>query len=185
MYWPSTPMLNRPALKATATARPEKISGVAISRTRLGYESRALGWSPSSARAGGVRVGRVQISVFLISGALAGLVGLNHLLGDRGFLGANYQTNLGFDGIAVAFLGRNHPAGVVAAALLIGLLERGQDGVALLTRLPQEIIVILQGVLILSVVVAYNVVSRTAARRAARRERELAGADRVAVEEGA
>jgi general nucleoside transport system permease protein len=151
-----------------------------LRRTRLGYEARAVGWSPSSAEAGGVRVGRVQLSVFLISGALAGFVGLNHLLGDRGFLGANYQTNLGFDGIAVAFLGRNNPAGVVVAAMLIGLLERGQDGVALLTRLPQEIIVILQGVLILSVVVAYNVVSRAAARRSARRPAGGADLDRVA-----
>jgi ABC-type uncharacterized transport system permease subunit len=139
-----------------------------LRRTVLGFEARAIGLSPSAAQAGGVDIGRVQIAIFLVSGALAGLVGLNHLLGDRGFLGSNYQTNLGFDGIAVAFLGRNGPVGVLVAALLVGLLNRGQDGVALLTDLPQEIIVILQGVLILSVVVAYEVVNRVAARRSQR-----------------
>jgi simple sugar transport system permease protein len=144
-----------------------------LKRTRLGYESRAVGSSPSSAEAGGVGIGRIQVTIFLISGALAGLVGLNDLLANRGYLGANYQTNLGFDGIAVAFLGRNHPFGIVLAAVLIGLLNRGQDGVALLTELPQEIIVILQGVLILSVVIAYEIVGRAAARRVQR----LAGAE--------
>jgi general nucleoside transport system permease protein len=139
-----------------------------LRRTRLGYEARAVGSAPGAAEAAGIITGRVQVQVFLISGALAGLVGLNDLLGTRGFLGANYVTNLGFDGIAVAFLGRNNPAGVVAAAMLVGMLSRGQDGVALLTRLPQEIIVILQGVLILSVVVAYELVNRALARRVQR-----------------
>lgn len=153
-----------------------------LKRTRLGYDIRAVGSSPSSAEAGGVDIGRIQITVFLISGALAGLVGLNHLLGDRGFLGANYQTSLGFDGIAVAFLGRTSPVGVVAAAILVGMLERGQDGVALLTDLPQEIIVILQGVLILSIVVAYEIVNRAAARRVQRTERLVEREDDIVAE---
>ena len=150
-----------------------------LKRTRLGYEARAVGSSPSSAEAGGVRIGRIQITMFLISGALAGFVGLNDLLANRGYLGANYQTNLGFDGIAVAFLARNNPFGIVVAAILIGLLNRGQDGVALLTDLPQEIIVILQGVLILSVVVAYEIVNRASARRVQRlvRSEEAAAGD--------
>ena len=150
-----------------------------LKRTRLGYEARAVGSSPSSAEAGGVAIGRIQITMFLISGALAGFVGLNDLLANRGYLGANYQTNLGFDGIAVAFLARNNPFGIVVAAILIGLLNRGQDGVALLTDLPQEIIVILQGVLILSVVVAYEIVNRASARRVQRlvRSEEAAAGD--------
>ena len=141
-----------------------------LRRTTLGYEARAVGFAPGAAEAAGINPSRVQVWMFLISGALAGLVGLNDLLGDRGYLGANYVTNLGFDGIAVAFLGRNNPAGVVVAAVLVGMLNRGQDGVALLTSLPQEIIVILQGVLILSVVVAYEVVNRTLARRLRQRD---------------
>ncbi len=134
-------------------------------RTRLGYEVRAIGASAGSAEAGGVSIGGTQIKIFLLSGALAGLVGLNHILGDTGYLGSNYETGLGFAGIAVAFLGRNHPAGIPLAAILFGMLLRGQDGLAILTELPIEILIILQGVLILSVVVAYELVSRALVKR--------------------
>lgn len=136
-----------------------------LSRTRLGYEVRAVGSSPGSAEAGGVSIGAAQIKIFLISGALAGFVGLNHMLGDKGYLGSNYESGLGFAGIAVAFLGRNHPAGIPLAAILMGMLLRGQDGIAVTTDLPPEILIILQGVLILSVVVAYELVSRAIRRK--------------------
>ncbi len=134
-------------------------------RMRLGYEVRAVGSSSGSAEAGGISIGAAQVKVFLISGALAGLVGLNHLIGDKGYLGSNYETGLGFAGIAVAFLGRNHPGGIPLAAVLIGILLRGQDGIAISTELPTEILIILQGVLILSVVIAYELVQRVLRRR--------------------
>ncbi len=134
-------------------------------RSRLGYEVRAVGSSAGSAEAGGISIGATQIKVFLISGALAGFVGLNHILGDKGYLGSNYETGLGFAGIAVAFLGRNHPAGVFLAAILVGMLSRGQDGIAVTTDLPTEILIILQGVLILSVVIAYELARRVLTRR--------------------
>jgi simple sugar transport system permease protein len=136
-----------------------------MSRTRLGYEARATGLSPGSAEAGGVSIGGIQLRTFLISGALAGFVGLNYLLGDAGFLGINYETTLGFTGIGVAFLGRNHPLGIALAAILLGMISRGQDGVAISTDLPREILVILEGLLILSVVVAYEIVRRVLLRR--------------------
>jgi simple sugar transport system permease protein len=134
-------------------------------RTRLGYELRAVGSSSGSAEAGGVSIGAAQVKVFLISGALAGMVGLNHILGDRGYLAHNYEAGLGFAGITVAFLGRNHPFGIPLAAILVGMLARGQDGIAVTTDLPREIVIILEGVLILSVVVAYEIVRRALARR--------------------
>jgi simple sugar transport system permease protein len=136
-----------------------------LSRTRLGYEARATGLAPGSAEAGGVSLGGVQLKMFLISGALAGFVGLNHLLADAGFLGINYETTLGFTGIGVAFLGRNHPAGIALFAILLGMIARGRDGVAISTDLPTEILIILEGLLILSVVVAYEVVRRILLRR--------------------
>jgi ABC-type uncharacterized transport system permease subunit len=151
-------------------------------RTRLGYEARAVGTSQGSAEAGGISIGATQLRVFLISGALAGFVGLNYLLGDAGFLGVNYETTLGFTGIAVAFLGRNHPVGIVLAALLFGMLFRGEDGVAVATDLPREITVILEGLLILSVVVAYEIARRVRLRREAevRRTEEQEGVGRAA-----
>jgi ABC-type uncharacterized transport system permease subunit len=140
-------------------------------RSRLGYEIRAVGSAAGSAEAGGISIGAAQIKVFLISGALAGFVGLNHILGDKGYLGSTYEAGLGFAGIAVAFLGRNHPAGIPLAAVLLGMLLRGQDGIAITTELPTEILIILQGVLILSVVIAYEVVNRALARRRQRQVR--------------
>lgn len=141
-----------------------------LHRTSLGFETRAVGGAPGAAEAGGISIGATQIKVFLISGALAGFVGLNHLLGDAGFLGANYETQLGFTGIAVAFLGRNNPIGIVLAAIGIGMLNRGEDGLALVTDLPREIVIILEGLLILSVVVAYEITRRIVLRR---RQREV------------
>jgi simple sugar transport system permease protein len=138
-------------------------------RTRLGYSTRAVGASAGSAEAGGISIGGIQLKVFLISGALAGLVGLNYILGDRGFLGSNYVQGLGFAGIGVAFLGRNHPAGIPFAAILLGMLLRGQDGVAVTTDLPTEVLIILQGLLILSVVVAYALAQRFMNARSKRR----------------
>ena len=149
-------------------------------RTRLGYEVRAVGASPGSAEAGGISTGAVQIKIFLISGALAGFVGLNHILADAGFLGVNYERDLGFTGIAVAFLGRNHPVGVPLAAIMLGLLFRGEDGIAITTDLPREIVIILEGLLILSVVVAYELVRRWLVRRRQRTVRAEEGADSAA-----
>lgn len=149
-------------------------------RTRLGYEARAVGASPGSAEAGGISIGATQLKVFLISGALAGFVGLNYLLGDAGFFGVNYETTLGFTGIAVAFLGRNHPVGILLSALLFGVLFRGEDGVAVATDLPREITVILEGLLILSVVVAYEIARRVQLRRQAEFIRQEEGETRAA-----
>jgi general nucleoside transport system permease protein len=140
-------------------------------RTRLGYELRAVGSSAGSAEAGGVSIGATQIKVFLISGALAGFVGLNHLLVEQGYFGSTYQQFLGFEGIAVAFLGRNGPVGIPLAAILLGMLRRGQDGIAVTTDLPEEILVILEGVLILSVVIAYGIATRILRRRRQQAER--------------
>jgi simple sugar transport system permease protein len=145
-------------------------------RTRLGFETRAVGSAPGAAEAGGISIGATQIKVFLISGALAGFVGLNHLLGDFGFLGANYETQLGFTGIAVAFLGRNNPFGIVVASIALGLLNRGEDGLALVTSLPREIVIILEGLLILSVVIAYEITRRIVLRRRQREVRAEEGA---------
>jgi general nucleoside transport system permease protein len=151
-----------------------------LHRTRLGYEVRAVGLSPGTAEAGGISIGATQIKVFLISGALAGFVGLNHLLVDAGFLGVNYETLLGFTGIAVAFLGRNHPVGILLAAILFGILARGEDGLAVSTELPREIVIILQGLLILSVVIAYEITRRILLRRRQRQVRGEEGADSAA-----
>jgi simple sugar transport system permease protein len=143
-----------------------------LRRTRLGYEARAVGSSPGTARAGGISIGATQLQLFLISGALAGLVGMQQLIADKGYLGAAYVTQLGFTGIAVAFLGQNNPIGIIFAAILWGILSRGEVALQIGTEVPREFIIILQGVLILSVVITYQV----AKRRLAARQLQRAGA---------
>ena len=146
---------------------------VLIRRMRLGYEARAVGSSAGSARAGGVSIGAVQVKLFLISGALAGLVGMQQVLAERGALVQNYESLLGFTGIAVAFLGQNNPIGIVFAAILWAILTRGETALQIETDVPREFVIILQGILIFCVVVVYQV----AKRRLARRQLQRAGAE--------
>jgi simple sugar transport system permease protein len=136
-----------------------------IRRTRLGYEARAVGSSPGSARAGGISIGATQLRLFLISGALAGLVGMQQILADKGYLGTNYVAQLGFTGIAVAFLGQNNPIGIVGAAIVWGILGRGETALQIETDVPREFIIILQGILILVVVITYQIAKRRLAAR--------------------
>jgi general nucleoside transport system permease protein len=136
-----------------------------IRRTRLGYEARAVGISPGSARAGGISIAGIQVKLFLLSGSIAGLVGMQQILADRGYLGQNYLAQLGFIGIGVAFLAQNNAIGIIFAAILWGLLSRGETALQIETDVPREFIIILQGILIMSVVIVYQVVKRRLARR--------------------
>jgi simple sugar transport system permease protein len=151
-----------------------------LRRTRLGYEARAVGASAGSARAGGISIGGVQLKLFLLSGALAGLVGMQQLLGEKGFLPVGYEAALGFTGIAVAFLGQNSPVGILFAAILWGILARGDTAVQISTDVPREFIIILQGILIISVVVTYQLARR---RLFALQMRKAAEVDHVSDEE--
>jgi ABC-type uncharacterized transport system permease subunit len=143
-----------------------------IRRMRLGYEARAVGSSPGSARAGGISIGATQLKLFLISGALAGLVGMQQILADKGHLPQNYIAALGFTGIAVAFLGQNNPIGIVFAAILWGILSRGEVALQIQSEVPREFIIILQGILILSVVITYQIAKRRLAARQLQRAGE-------------
>ncbi len=143
-----------------------------IRRMRLGYEARAIGSSPGSARAGGISIGATQLKLFLISGSLAGLVGMQQILADKGHLPQNYIGALGFTGIAVAFLGQNNPIGIVFAAILWGILSRGEVALQIQSEVPREFIIILQGILILSVVITYQIAKRRLAARQLQRAGE-------------
>jgi ABC-type uncharacterized transport system permease subunit len=146
-------------------------------RTRLGYEARAVGASSGSARAGGISIGGVQLTLFILSGALAGLVGLQQMIGEKNYLPLSYETALGFTGIAVAFLGQNNPIGIVFAAIVWGTLARGETALQIQTNVPREFIIILQGIFIMSVVVTYQVARR---RLLARQLRRAAAVEDVA-----
>ena len=132
---------------------------VLIWRTRFGYDLRATGINPEAARASGVDPNRMIVTTMLISGAIAGLIGMSDLLGFFHAYTLDFPTGLGFDGIAVALVGLNHPAGIAVAALLFGWVDRAAQ-ILDLEGIPKEVIIITKGVIILSVVVAYEVVRR-------------------------
>jgi len=132
---------------------------VLIWRTRFGYDLRATGINPEAGRASGIDPNRMIVRTMLISGAIAGLIGMSDLLGFFHAYTLDFPTGLGFDGIAVALVGLNHPAGIAVAALLFGWVDRAAQ-ILDLEGIPKEVIIITKGVIILSVVVAYEVVRR-------------------------
>src|SRR6185436_10197063 len=107
---------------------------------------------PSAAEYGGISIRRQMVIAMAISGGLAGMAGINEVLGYRYRYYDGFSDNYGFTGIAVALLGRNHPAGVVLAALLFGVLTRGGVPVDAFTQhVTKDIVQILQATIILFV----------------------------------
>jgi ABC-type uncharacterized transport system permease subunit len=152
-------------------------------RTRFGYELRASGMNPGAALFSGVDPKRMVVYTMLISGGIAGLVGISQLLGFQHAYTQDFPFNLGFTGIAVALLGRNHPVGMALGALLFGFMDRSAL-ILDLNDIPREVISILQGVVVLAVVVAYEVVNQMIERREVRAAAE-AMHDEEAVDGGA
>ncbi len=138
-----------------------------INRTRLGYDMRATGANPFAAEASGVPPKRTIILAMLLSGAIAGLVGMPDLLSDQHFYSLRFPRGLGFAGIAVALLGRNHAIGVAVAAFAFGWLERASGVLEVRGDAPREIVTIMTGVVILFAVVAYALAQRRARAEAA------------------
>lgn len=121
-----------------------------IWRTRLGYEIRTLGHSSKAAKYAGMSEKRIVIVAMVISGALAGMMALNPTMGDQHNVSLDFVAGAGFVGIAVALMGRGHPAGIVLAAILFGALYQG--GTELSFQMPditRDMIVIIQGLVIL------------------------------------
>ena len=120
-----------------------------IWRTKLGYEIRAFGQSETAAKYAGINPVRITVITMLISGALAGCMAINNVMGEAERLVLNATEGAGFIGIAVALMGRNHPFGVVLAAILFGFLYQGGAELALWTDIPRELIVVIQALVIL------------------------------------
>ena len=123
---------------------------VYVWRTRWGYELRTAGQSEPAAVYAGIRPKSVIISAMCISGALAGLVAVNEIMGVHHRIINNFTAGYGFTGIAVSLMGRNHPVGIVMASLLFGVLYQG--GAELNFEIPKitrEMVVAIQGLIIL------------------------------------
>lgn len=118
-------------------------------RTWLGYEIRSYGKSEPAAKYGGISPTAITMIAMLISGALAGMMAINNVMGEAERLVLNAVEGAGFIGIAVALMGRSHPFGVFLAAILFGFLYQGGAELALWTSIPRELIVVIQALVIL------------------------------------
>ncbi|WP_415182522.1 ABC transporter permease [Phaeovulum sp.] len=133
---------------------------VLIWHTRLGYQIRAFGKSEPAARYAGISPVKIVMVSMLISGALAGMMAINNVMGESERLVLNAVEGAGFIGIAVALMGRNHPFGVFLAAVLFGFLYQGGAVLALETKIPRELITVIQALVILFTGALDNMVRR-------------------------
>jgi general nucleoside transport system permease protein len=135
-----------------------------IWRSRFGYDLRASGANPHAARASGVDAKRMTVVAMLISGGIAGMVGLSTIISaPYSYTEESFLSGLGFTGIAIALLGRNNPVGIALGAFLWAFIDVARTPLSA-ANLPREIATIMQGIIVLSVVVAYEVVQRVGQR---------------------
>ncbi|MFF4381957.1 ABC transporter permease [Kitasatospora sp. NPDC001547] len=138
-----------------------------LTRTRFGFDLRATGRSESAATASGVNVKKMVVISMIVSGAIAGLIGLPELLQNSYYFGQTFQQNLGFLGISIALLGRNSPIGIAFAALLFAFLDASGSVLPLPLNgeFPFEIVDVMKGTIVICVVVAYELVRRYGLKR--------------------
>jgi simple sugar transport system permease protein len=125
-------------------------------RTTLGYNIRAVGLNPTSSEYGGIKVSRTMVTAMFISGGVAALAGALEIMGRFWYVDteASYVRNLGFDGIAVALVGRNHPLGIIISSFFFAMLKTGGQAVQIYTSeagrtgIPLEMSLAIQGVII-------------------------------------
>lgn len=151
-----------------------------VNRTRFGFDLRASGINPFAARVGGAPPKRMIVMAMVISGAFAGLVGMTEIM-HTGFFPANPIQGLGFTGIAVALLGRNGAVGAGFAALLFAFLDVSSGILQFSGAASREIVVIMQGIIILAAVIAYEIAKRAREREEARAAAEALSDDKVEV----
>ncbi len=171
--WPRTP-LNATVLLAVAA-----LAGVQLLlwKTRAGYALRATGFAPDAARYGGIAPRTQILAAMCLSGALAGLVGINEIAGVHNRLLQDFTAGAGFAGIAVSLIGRSHPVGIALAALLFGALYQG--GAELAFEVPgfsRDMVVTLQGLIVLFAGAMATVAAPLFARLHARWRRRPAAA---------
>jgi len=133
-----------------------------LTRTRWGYELRLVGNAPQVAAYGGINPRVVTVWIMALSGAIAGLAGVAEVMGYRYRFLDNFSGGWGFAGIAAALLGRNHPFGVLAAAVLFGLLNKVALDIEILLNVPHGLFLVGQGMLIVWLVCIEGVLRRKA-----------------------
>jgi simple sugar transport system permease protein len=120
-----------------------------LNRTTLGFRFRAVGANATAARTAGISVGATTIAAMILAGALAGVGGAVHVLGNQYELTTDIAGSFGFDAITVALLGRGSPIGVVLASILFAALRVGGVTMQANVQVPVEIVLVIQALVVL------------------------------------
>lgn len=155
---------------------------VVLNHTVFGFDLRATGQSQTAAEANGINFKKMTVVAMLISGAVAGLVGLPILFGTYHSYGSTFQSGLGFAGIAIALLGRNHPVGIALGALLFAFLDEQSNKLQINAGVSADLVKITQGVIVLTVVISYALMKRYSQKLEQRQVAAAMAADKAAAE---
>ncbi|NJE84478.1 ABC transporter permease [Thermococcus sp. CX2] len=125
--------------------------------TELGFGMRASGMNPKGAEYGGINPKKAIIWSFVIGGFASGLAGAVEIMGrPPTYAISQGMANIygyGFDGIGVALVGRNHPLGIIFAAIFFGMLRAGTTMMQIGARVPLEIVYVIQGIIVIAVAI--------------------------------
>ena len=122
-----------------------------MTRTKLGYSIEALGKNPDFAEATGLRSRKKVMTLMMLSGAISGISGTGWMLAEKTFYTLDFSGSpgLGWDGMLIALLGRHSPVGIFVAAIFYSALKTGAEKIGLYTDVPNEIVSVIQGLMIL------------------------------------
>jgi simple sugar transport system permease protein len=120
-----------------------------IYKTKFGYKIRAVGFSETASKYIGLKINKIILFAFVIGAGITSFVGINFIMGYKGYYELGYSNNLGFTAIAVTLLAKNNPIGIIFSALLFGILDYG--GLAINLLIPKEIMLVVQAVIILTI----------------------------------
>lgn len=131
-------------------------------KTTTGFETRVVGFNPEAARYSGILPGKRALLAMFIAGGLAGLGGATEILGVQIRLLQDFSGNMGFEGIAVALLGRNHPFGIILSAVFMGALKAGSNTMQLLAKVPSAVASVIQSLVIMFILLSnlYEIIAK-------------------------
>ncbi len=125
------------------------ITYIFIYKTKFGYKLRAVGFNETASKYIGLKTNKIILIAFFLGAGMTSLVGINFVLGYKGFYEMGFSNNVGFTAIAVALLSKNNPIGIIFASLLFAILEYG--GLSVNQLVPKEIMLVVEGIIILSI----------------------------------
>lgn len=130
---------------------------VLIYKTKFGYKLRAVGFNELASKYIGLKTNTIILLAFFIGAGVTSIVGINFVLGYKGFYELGFSSNVGYTAIAVALLAKNNPFGVIFSSLLFAVLDYG--GLSINQLVPKEIMFVVQGIVILSILSVDKIVN--------------------------